>query len=140
MQNNDDWLAIYNLQVRYAVALDHRDWELLRTVFTPDCEVQYSGAPLLEGFEAVWPFCQRALARYRQTQHLLGDHVIDIDGDRATGSCYLQAIHVDAPEHGTQVYTFYGRYTDEYVRSADGWRIAKRRLENWANERRELTG
>ena len=40
-------------QVRYATALDARDWALLRTCFTPDAVGEYEGKPPCQGYEAI---------------------------------------------------------------------------------------
>ena len=65
MLSTADRLAIQDLQIRYAIALDSRDWELLRTVFLPTAQVQYPGSPHLDGFEQTRAFCDHALSRYR---------------------------------------------------------------------------
>lgn len=65
------------------------------------------------------------LAGFDCTQHLLGNVVVDIDGDDAHATCYLQAQHV----LGGDVFTVGGTYRDRISRTPDGWRIAERRLE-----------
>ena len=124
--NVADRLAIQDVQVRYATALDSRDWPLLSTCFLADAQVHYASSPVLEGFEATRAFCDRALSPYRITQHLLGNHVAAIDGDTAMASCTLQAIHVTPGD--TEIFTFFGTYSDTLVRTAEGWRIATRTL------------
>jgi hypothetical protein len=49
--------------------------------------------------------------------------VVQGDGDRATASCYLQVIKVD--EEPKQIVSF-GRYQDELLRTAEGWRLRHR--------------
>ncbi len=131
MSRANDRMDIADLVTRYAWALDARDWELLRTVFTPGCQVQYPGSPHLDGFEQVWRFCERALKRYRATQHLLGNIQADVDGDSATAATYLQAVHVAFLEEGGDIFILGGIYRDRLVRTDDGWRIAERILESW---------
>ena len=128
MLSTADRLAIQDLQIRYAIALDSRDWELLRTVFLPTAQVQYPGSPQLDGFEQTRAFCDHALSRYRITQHMLGNHRVSGEGDEVSASCALQAIHVEPDGKGGAIFTLWGTYTDRIVRTPDGWRIAERVL------------
>ena len=123
-----DRLAIQDLLVRYATALDNRDWVLLGSVFTPEAQVQYPGSPHLDGFVAARDFCDRALSRFRVTQHLLGNYDIRVNGDTAAATCSLQAIHVHPDEAGGGIYTLWGTYTDRLARTSEGWRITERTL------------
>jgi 3-phenylpropionate/cinnamic acid dioxygenase small subunit len=131
----EDRLAIQDLQVQYAIALDRRDWERLRGVFLPEVRVDYPGDVHLVGFESVRDYCDRALSRFRTTQHLLGNPDVAIDGDHATASVTLQATHVSGSGDDGDVYTLWGRYDDRLVRTPEGWRIAERRLTSWATQR-----
>ncbi len=123
-----DRLAIQDLMVRYASALDSRDWELFRQVWAPDCVIHYLPNTVLHGYDEVRDFCDRALSRFRITQHLLGNYGIELDGDRARTTTSLQATHVP-PDGKGPVYTVWGVYRDEVIRTADGWRILERTLE-----------
>ena len=136
MPSSEDRLAVQDMHVRYATALDSRDWELLRTVFVPGAQVQYPGSPHLNGFDETRTFCDQALARYRITQHLLGNHRVWGEGDELSASCSLQAIHVEPDEKGGAIFTLWGTYTDRVVRTPDGWRIAERVLTSSHTERR----
>jgi hypothetical protein len=124
----EDRLAIQDVLIRYATALDSRDWALLDSVFAPDCQVQYPGSPALHAVGEVAAFCERALRRFTATQHLLANFDIRVDGDRAASVCRLQATHVGpVPERGA-IFTLGGNYQDELVRTADDWRITSRTL------------
>ena len=128
-----DHLAIMDVLVRYAVSLDTRDWQRLRSCFAKDVRVSYPPDVELTGPDATADFCERALAPYSVTQHLLGTHQIEIEGDRARARTYLHATHIYA--HG-EVYVLGGTYTDELERHPEGWRIARRSLTSDWTERR----
>ena len=130
-----DQTSIQDVMIRYALALDSRDWELLRRCFIADAQVQYPGSPLLEGFEAVWRFCDQALRRYRATQHLLGNYSIAVDNDHATTAVALQATHFAHETEGGDTFVLWGTYRDDVVRTVDGWRIARRTLTSSHTER-----
>jgi len=115
--------------VRYATALDRRDWALLHTFFTPDVEGDYGGGRPLHGHEAGEAMCRQALEPLTVSQHLLGNFMVEVSGDTASSSCYLQAQHVKPGTPGGDNFIVAGTYTDRLVRTADGWRIARRRLE-----------
>lgn len=115
--------------VRYATALDRRDWPLLRRCFRPDVVAEYEGIGTLDGYEAVEDVCRRALEPLGASQHLLGNHDVDLDGDVAHCSTYFQAQHVRPGTPGGDLYVVAGTYTDRMERGDDGWRIAHRRLD-----------
>jgi ketosteroid isomerase-like protein len=115
--------------VRYAIALDRRDWALLRRCFVPDVVAEYEGIGSLEGYDAVEAVCRRALEPLAASQHLLGNHEVAVDGDVAHCSTYFQAQHVRPGTEGGDLYVVAGTYTDRLARGDDGWRIAHRRLD-----------
>ena len=59
----------------------------------------------------------------RPTQHLLSDHPVDVDGDRAVATAQFQAVHVPANPHGDPTWTLGGLYRFGLVRAGGGWRI-----------------
>jgi hypothetical protein len=71
----------------------------------------------------------RDLAHYDALQHYSTNHLIDVDGDRATASHYVIGVHVldaGAPARHADVG---GRYHCECVRTVDGWRLSHVRIE-----------
>jgi hypothetical protein len=124
-----DRQAVVDVCVRYATALDGRDWALLRTCFTPDVEGDYGGGRLVHGYEAVETMCRQALEPLAVSQHLLGNFTVEVSGNEASSSCYLQAQHVRPGTPGGDHFSVAGTYTDRLVHAPDGWRIARRRLE-----------
>lgn len=120
---------IQRLLMRYGLALDTRDWPLLRRCFTPDVVVDFGvRRGVAEGVEAVVRTCHRALSGLDASQHLLGTCVIDVDGDRASASTFVQAQHYLLTAMAGNLFTVGGRYVDQLVRTADGWRIERRQL------------
>jgi 3-phenylpropionate/cinnamic acid dioxygenase small subunit len=131
-----DWLAIHDLLLRYARALDSRDWSLLRTCFWPDALARYGDSEVI-GPQAIVDFCERALARYRITQHLLAAPYIVVDGDGATARTSLQATHVEPRPEGESLFVVAGTYHDKIVRERGEWRLAERWLETVWTDRRQ---
>jgi hypothetical protein len=121
-----DRAAITDVTIRYCWALDTKDWAVLDTVFTED-----ANGDLLEdvvGRVAIKKRVETALSRMDETQHLISNHQIVVQGDTATCRCYLQAQHVRKAAHGGPNFIIAGRYEDELKRTPEGWRISFRRL------------
>lgn len=124
-----DRFEIIDLLNRHAFALDDKDFERLRDVFTADAVFSEFPPVPMEGIEAIVPTIARTLSRFGATQHLLGPVRVEWDGeDAAHTRCYIQATHEFLPEKGGGVYTLHGTYIDDLVRTGAGWRIAHRRL------------
>ena len=131
MTGQDAWAdrqAVVDVCITYALALDSRDWTLLRTCFTPDAVAEYEGLGEKRGMDAIEETCRGALEPLKASQHFLGNHLVSIQGDEATSTCYLQAQHVKKGLPGGELYTVAGRYDDDLVRTPAGWRISRRRL------------
>jgi 3-phenylpropionate/cinnamic acid dioxygenase small subunit len=126
-----DRQEIIDLLIRYATALDSRNWSLLRTCFTPDaiaCHGERRG--LSEGLESIIETCRGALSGLDSSQHLLSNFVIElIDSGSARAASYLHAQHVLVSHSGLNTFVVAGTYRDSLVRTSEGWRIVHRTLE-----------
>jgi 3-phenylpropionate/cinnamic acid dioxygenase small subunit len=126
MTERDDRQEISDLLVRYATGIDRRDWPLFRTVFTEGCELDYGEIGVWKGVDAVTDFMEQAHAMAGHTMHRLTNQVITIEGDKATTRTYIDGvIMLSDNQAGVNALGF---YDDEVVRTADGWRIARRRF------------
>ncbi|MGW0313599.1 nuclear transport factor 2 family protein [Streptomyces flavidovirens] len=66
-----------------------------------------------------------ALGGYDATQHLITNHLVDIEGDTAVCTAAFQATHRLATAHGSALWTLGGTYRFGLVRTAGhGWRIS----------------
>ena len=120
-----DRAEIVQLTIDYCWALDTRDWEVLRRVFTPDA-VTDLGMGGQRGVDEIIARIAGALTPLDDSQHFVGNHQVLIDGDTARGRCYLRAQHVREMPDGGDIFEIGGRYEDGYVRTAEGWRICER--------------
>jgi 3-phenylpropionate/cinnamic acid dioxygenase small subunit len=127
----EDTLEITQLLYRYARAIDGRDWKALERVFTPDARIHYAverGADLR--FAELGPWLAKAMTIFKATQHVISNPLVELAGDAARCTSYLTGTHVQVRRDGREVLTTEGSvYTDELVRTPQGWRIAARKLE-----------
>lgn len=123
--STEDRLAIMDRLCRYARGIDRCDIDTLLDVFWPEATADFGQGP---GSAADWARATvAALAGMLRTQHLLGNMIIDIDGDRAEAETYCRAWHeVDGPD-GRIVMEVGGRYLDILEKRGTAWRIATRR-------------
>lgn len=106
-------------------ALDRLDRELLREQFHPDAEVDYGSiyrGPI-GGFLDVAMGFQGAM---RDTQHLVGNISIAVDGHVASAESYVHAHHVIVQGDERVQLMVGGRYLDRFTRREGEWRIAFR--------------
>ena len=84
----EDKFAIADVMSNYALALDTKDYPLLRSLFAVDVEVVMTfdsnspggGEIKLTGIEAWTEFVEEALDGKRASQHLLGNPAISFNG------------------------------------------------------------
>lgn len=125
LQQLVDQKSIADLLVSYTAALDTRDWQRLERCFTRDPVFVHPGGRL-EGFAAILARTSAALEPLDATQHLLGNVVVEVDGDAGRATSYFQAQHVRAGTPGGDTYLIAGSYADTLARTPAGWRIAER--------------
>ncbi len=128
-----DRTEIGDVQLRYATGTDTRNWELFRTCFTDELEVDFSSGFGLPGVRLrADDWVRRTAPRMnalQATQHVITNHVITFEDDNhATCVAYVQARHHNPNSTGDSDHTVYGYYTNQFERTSDGWRIAKLKL------------
>lgn len=115
--------------IRYTWALDANEWDLLDDVFVPDATACFMGGATYENRDAIKDRISSSLTRLDNSQHIVSNHEVTfVDADTARHRCYLQAQHVRAVPEGSPCFIIAGRYEDDMVRTADGWRISHREL------------
>ena len=133
-----DRLAIEDQLTRYCRAIDTGAWDLLDAVFTPDAVIDYTSSGGIRGsFPEVKAWLARVLPRFAVRQHLVTNHEITIDGDRATSRAYLyNPMGLRRDDGGVDLFHVGGEYQDRWRRTADGWRIVERvEIERWRDGR-----
>ncbi len=135
MSDRDD---IIDVAIAYTWALDTKRLDDLAQVFTADATGMLHGVAC-DGLPAIVERIGGAILRLDATQHLVGNHQVRVDGDTATHRCQLASQHVKAGTPGGDTYVVGGYYDDRLVRTADGWRITHRTMQQtWADGNREV--
>jgi ketosteroid isomerase-like protein len=123
-----DELAITRLLYRYARAVDTKDWELYRSVFTDDAVIDYSSNGIPAGSrDDIADFLSQAFTTIPMSMHYITNVEIDVDGDAAT----VRAMFYNPTQLPgfSQLSYFGGYYFHDLVRTADGWRSRNLREE-----------
>jgi len=134
VQQLADRLAIQDLLTTYATAIDSGEWDLLDSVFTPDATLDYTSSGGIRGtFAEAKQWLAEVLPMFTVRQHLVTNHRITVDGDRATSESYLFNPMVLPVEDTERVVMVGAGYRDQLVRTGDGWRITDRlELHGWS--------
>jgi hypothetical protein len=124
-----DELAIAALLYRYARAVDTKDWELYRSVFTDDAYIDYSSAGAAAGSrDEVADWLSQGFTAIPMSMHYITNIETEIDGDTAkVRAVFYNPMHL--PGMAELSYCG-GYYHHELVRTPDGWRSRHLREEN----------
>jgi len=124
-----DEVAIAALLYRYARAVDAKDWELYRSVFTDDAYIDYSSAGAAAGpRDEVVDWFEVNFGAIPMSMHYITNIEADIDGDTAR----VRAMFYNPMQLPGMAELSYcgGYYHHELVRTSDGWRSRHLREEN----------
>lgn len=118
--------------IRFARAMDYRDWTALGALMCDDVTGNF-GTGLLHGREAIIDLIRQYLDACGPTQHLLGNILVEVDGNKAHSHAYVHDRHL--PAGGTTSPTYYtlGDYHDNWIKLGDKWLLLKRVKDNRAN-------
>ena len=125
-EERDARTDIAEVLVRYATGIDRRDWDAFRSCFTEDCHADYEGIAVWDGVDAIAEAMTVSHAQMGHTLHRISNIAVVVDGDVATARSYVDAILMAAD--GQSGLNPIGSYDDVLVRTAEGWRIARRRF------------
>lgn len=129
LEEISDRLEIQQLLVAYSTAIDTRRFDDLDQVFTPDAYIDYRAMGGIDGqFPDVKKWLSEILPNFPAYSHLIGNFDVrvtrDATGDTATSRilCFNPMVLGDDGQ-----VLFCGLwYDDEFVRTADGWRMTRR--------------
>lgn len=132
MSELEAMLARYAIErelIKFARGMDSRDWAGLKAILTEDATADY-GQGILQGPEAVIGVIRSYLEACGPTQHLLGNLLVERDGDTAISQCYVSDIHLGAGANAHLTFCTLGDYHDRWTLIDGRWRLAERRKDN----------
>lgn len=131
-----DRAEISDLLFSFARALDTKDWGAYANNFSesgvlelPWPSADGSGMAGHTGRAGMAEYVAKGLGGFIATHHLSANHQIQIDGDTATSTSYCQCVHRRSEHDVSDVWELGGWYTNSYVRTDEGWKFARVRLD-----------
>jgi hypothetical protein len=122
-----DRLELQDLLIRYSEAIDRREFNELDAIFVPDAYIDYRDTGGIDGqYPQIKEWLAETLPTYfERNAHMLGLPAIKLTGDTATARtfCFNPMVLKGEKPKVMQVGVW---YDDEFVRTADGWRISRR--------------
>lgn len=110
---------------RMARAIDRCDGELVGELFHPDATDDHGGYK--GSAKDFVPWVMEVLSTMTRTQHVIGNILIELDGDHARGESYFIAHHTIPGEDGSDTFMIAaGRYLDRFERRDGVWKLSHR--------------
>jgi hypothetical protein len=120
-----DLAAACQLARVYALGIDRRDHDLVRSVFAADAVVE--GMVGTSPIDEYLPRLLDGVARYAATMHNITNQYGVVDGDVGVVLSYAHCLHIEHEGSGRPDLHVGVHYRDEVRREAGGWVIAARR-------------
>jgi ketosteroid isomerase-like protein len=142
--SDSDVVELNRLAYRYAAAVDGRDVDAFLAVFTPDARMRSyqagSDEPFADarGHEQLASVPETMDKMFGITVHQMTNHLVDVDGDRATGEVLCTARHLSVDPNDDTAVVVIIRYVDEYERRDGRWCISDRQIRFLWSERHKV--
>ena len=124
----EERLEVIETCTRMAHHADRREWDRLVEIFADEVRLDYTslqgGEPATVAREQLVDGWREALGGLAATQHLITNHLVEVDGERAVCLADFQATHLYPNPHGDPSWTLGGRYRFELRRLGSAWRLA----------------
>jgi 3-phenylpropionate/cinnamic acid dioxygenase small subunit len=110
--------------IRLARAMDDRDWEGMSQILSEDAVAEF-GTGRLTGSAVIIEMIQGFLNNCGVTQHLIGNVLVDVEGDQATSRAYVRDLHLSRGNPDLTFHTL-GDYHDRWERRGGRWWLVER--------------
>lgn len=123
----EDHQAITNLQATYSFLVDSFRFDELVELFEDDLvwEVGFDRMMTVTSKPALLEVLRKTEESTAMMVHMLTTPLIEIDGDRATGSWYLFGMVTSKTPDGEAARWVHGRYDNAYARVGEQWKISR---------------
>ena len=127
-----DRLDVIDAINRLFIATDRRDWDAVRRCFNNPVTIDMSsvggGAARQMSPEQIARMWEEGLAALHGIHHQAGNHMVTVEGNRATVFCYGIAIHYLPNATGRNTRTFVGSYDFQLSCESGRWLITEMRF------------
>ena len=131
----NDKLEIIDVMNNYAKGIDTKNYDLFRSIFDDNVEVNIiydssfrSGEPVsFEGIDSWVQYVEDAISEYRNTQHMLGNPLIKYENGIVKARTDLQATHYYKNKDNEKI-TLWGYYDTHMINKEGSWKIIKHTL------------
>lgn len=130
LQEISDRLEIQQAMTDYADAIDTRNFDALDRIFTPDAFIDYTAMGGIKGnYPEIKAWLKDTMKWFPNYYHMVGNQSIKVDGDRARSRtiCFNPIVMSVQDKPHTMFFGLW--YLDQWVRTAEGWRMSERREE-----------
>ncbi len=123
-----DTLAIGDLAISYAHAIDDRDWKRFESLFMPGAFIDYTASGGIQGsLSEIVQWMPAAMSVFTWCMHSISTHEIRFTGPgEATGRVHLFNRNGVEWEGEPELLDVGGLYLDDYVLAGDRWRFSRR--------------
>ena len=111
--------------------MDNRDWRAIESITTSDLTADF-GLGEIRGSAAVIESIQSFLDNCGTTQHILGNVLIDVTGDRAISKSYVADMHLCKDNKKESYFRTLGDYSDQWLNVEGSWLMTQRIKDNRA--------
>ncbi|MFF5212094.1 nuclear transport factor 2 family protein [Streptosporangium sp. NPDC000396] len=125
----EDRLDVIDVCTRLGWYTDQREWDALTGLFAEKTVLDYTslngGEPVALTPEQIVSAWSGLLGKLEATQHLITNHLAEVQGDEAVCTAAFQATHLLPNAHGGPLWTLGGHYRFDLVRAERTWKIAR---------------
>jgi len=121
----EDKMQIAEVVLRYCRGVDRLDFALVRSCYHDGAVDHHTGFSGDVDKYVAW--IEEGLSRFAGTMHLVGNQLVEVDGDRARSETYGNAHHWgEPPDDPARNFVSGFRYVDDMERRDGEWRISER--------------
>ena len=129
LKHLEDLDAIKTTRLKYHWAMNEGIFDGLGDIYTEDAYIDFPGIAAVRGHAEVVDTLARLGSRVDFIKQFPSFHMVEIDGDEATGVCYLDARYADK---GQSIMACV-KYDDKFRRTPEGWKFSEMRVHIYFN-------
>ena len=121
LRHIEDVEAIKTTRLKYHWAMNEGIYDGLGDIYTEDAFIDFDGIVAVRGHAEVVDTLARLGSRVDFIKQFPSFHMVEVNGDGATGICYLDARYADKGESIMAAV----KYTDKFRRTPQGWKFSE---------------